>query len=83
MALTDKEKIEKVLEIVESIQRDDGMEYGLPTVVKEKLKEITRVLTSQAYQKTTSIQEQINLKKMVFRHAFWIYKIKFTKFGVM
>jgi len=40
------EKIEKVLEIVESIQRDDGMEYGLPTVVKEKLKEITRVLTS-------------------------------------
>ena len=66
MALTDKEKIEKVLEIVESIQRDDGIEYGLPTVVKEKLKEITRVLTSQAYQKTTSIQGQINLKKMVF-----------------
>lgn len=46
MELTDKEKIEKVLEIVESIQRDDGIEYGLPTVVKEKLKEITRVLTS-------------------------------------
>ena len=46
MALTDKEKIEKVLEIVGSIQRDDGIEYGLPTVVKEKLKEITRVLTS-------------------------------------
>ena len=52
--MMDDEKIKKVLEIVESIQRDDGMEYGLPTVVKEKLrhhqkrklKEITRVLTS-------------------------------------
>ena len=44
--MLDDDKIKKVLEIVESIQRDDGMEYGLPTVVKEKLKEITRVLTS-------------------------------------
>ena len=73
MALTDKEKIEKVLEIVESIQRDDGMEYGLPTVVKEKLKEITRVLTSQAYQKTTSMQGQINLKKWFSGSTHQIY----------
>ena len=44
--MNDKEKIDKASRLVESIQRDDGMEYGLPTVVKEKLKEITRVLTS-------------------------------------